>query len=163
MYFIEPPTASRPWSSGEGDLLGKEGGHFLPDWWLFVGRGDIDKMMVLQEYHLVRDEAVDGDREPPSAASQCLLPSDSRSRGSSCPPTCPFIARRHVNGYLYRTPGMAIWALSNMILILSGTHVSEEDGPCTVANLVSLLGMENRSVSSPGGVDRHAVPSLPPR
>jgi hypothetical protein len=30
----------------------------LPDWWLLVGREDIDKLMVVRQYHLVADEAV---------------------------------------------------------------------------------------------------------
>ena len=58
MYFVEPASASRVNAGGEGDPLGQETGRSLPDWWLFVGEDDIDKLMVVRKYHLVNDEAV---------------------------------------------------------------------------------------------------------
>lgn len=56
-FLIEPATASRLHAGGEGDRLGQESGRSLPDWWLSVGKDEIDKMMVVQKYHLVDDEA----------------------------------------------------------------------------------------------------------
>ncbi len=57
VYFVEPASASRVYAGGKGDPLGQEDGRSLPDWWLFVGREDIDKLMVVRKYHLVDDEA----------------------------------------------------------------------------------------------------------
>lgn len=58
VYLVEPATDCRVHAAGEGDTLAQEGNRRLPDWWLFVGREDIGRLMVVRKYQLTHDEAI---------------------------------------------------------------------------------------------------------
>ena len=66
-YIVGPLPDSRTHATGnKGDALGYENNKALPNWWLSVAREDIDRVVVVGKFHLVRDEAfarslLDGD------------------------------------------------------------------------------------------------------